>query len=121
MTARLCLVVALVAATAGCTRSRVTFGRPVVPAEVAAIVPGVAKAEVLKRLGPPDRVEVETGGSAFEYLYSKAASRSLDVSILQASFNYDQTFRTVDRLRVSFDRAGAVRYVGIVAGDAATP
>jgi outer membrane protein assembly factor BamE (lipoprotein component of BamABCDE complex) len=114
VTGRVALVLALLALAPGCTRSRITLGSPVVPEEAASIVVGVSKADVLARLGPPDRVEIETGGSAFEYLYSRAAGRTLDVSLFRASFTYDEARRLVDRLRVGFDRDGAVRYVGIL-------
>jgi outer membrane protein assembly factor BamE (lipoprotein component of BamABCDE complex) len=114
MSGKLIAVMLLCAALGGCTRTRILFGNPVQPAEAAAIVPGVSKAEVLTRLGPPDRVEVEPGGSAFEYLYSRAAERSLDVSIFQSSFNYEEARLNVDRLRVGFDATGAVRYVSVL-------
>ena len=108
------LAIALLTIAAACTRSRITLGSPVLPEEAASIVPGISKVAVLARLGPPDRVEVEPGGSAFEYLYSRTAGRTLDVSLFQASFTYDEARQGVDRLRVSFDRDGAVRFVGIV-------
>lgn len=114
MTLRVLAALLLLLATGACTRSRITFGNPVQPNEAAAIVAGVPKAVVLARLGPPDRVEVEPGGSAFEYLYSRAAARNLDVSLFQSSFTYDEARLKVDRLRVGFDAAGAVRYVSIV-------
>jgi outer membrane protein assembly factor BamE (lipoprotein component of BamABCDE complex) len=109
------LVVALVLSmAAACTRTRITFGNPVQPGDAEAIVAGLSKADVLIRLGPPDHVELEIGGSAFEYLYSHAATRALNVSLLQSRFSYDEVRSQVDRLRVSFDSAGTVRYVGIV-------
>ena len=119
MRTRVALVVALLAVVAGCTRSRITLGTPVHPDEAAAVRIGASKAEVLSRLGPPDRVEIETSGSAFEYLYSRAAGRTLDVSLFRASFTYDEARQLVDRLRVGFDRDGVVRYVGIVPADRA--
>ena len=114
MTVRLAAAVALVALVSACTRSRLTLGNPVVPAEAASIGVGASKADVLSRLGPPDRVEIETGGSAFEYAYSRAASRTLQVSLSRASFTYDEARQQVERLRVGFDRDGIVRYVGLV-------
>jgi outer membrane protein assembly factor BamE (lipoprotein component of BamABCDE complex) len=116
MTRRTALVVALVAALAACTRSHIRFGNPVQPEEAAAILPGASKASVLTRLGPPDRVGVEPGGSVFEYLYSRTAARTVDLSLFQSSFNYEEARLRVDRLRVGFDRAGAVRYVAVVPG-----
>jgi outer membrane protein assembly factor BamE (lipoprotein component of BamABCDE complex) len=114
VTAAVALAVALLVATPACTRSRITLGSRVLPGEAASIAVGASKAQVLSELGPPDRVEIETGGSAFEYLYSRAAGRTLDVSLFQASFTYDEARRRVERLRVSFDRDGAVRYVGLI-------
>ena len=114
MTLRVAVTLALLALGPSCTRSRITLGSPVLPEEAAAIHAGTSKAEVLSRLGPPDRVEIETGGSAFEYLYSRAAGRTLDVSLFRATFTYDEVWRQVDRLRVGFDRDGTARYVGIV-------
>ena len=114
MTLRLLTVAMLLATTAACTRSRITFGNPVQPAEAAAIVPGLSKAVVLTQLGPPDRVDVEPGGSVFEYLYSRARERNLDVSFFQSSFSYEEARLRVDRLRVGFDAAGTVRYVSVI-------
>lgn len=110
---------AVLATTPACTRSRITIGHPVLPEEADAIVPGLSKATVLERLGPPDHVETEPGGSLFDYLYSRTAARALDVSLLQGSFSYDETFFQLDRLRVGFDRDGIVRYVAIVPGEVA--
>ena len=114
MTVRLAATVTLLALVSACTRSRITLGNPVVPEEAASIGIGASKADVLSRLGPPDRVEIETGGSAFEYTYSRAASRTLQVSLSRASFTYDEARAQVERLRVGFDRDGVVRYVGVV-------
>jgi outer membrane protein assembly factor BamE (lipoprotein component of BamABCDE complex) len=109
-------LVALAAAPA-CTFSRITLGHPVLPADAQSIVPGLSKAAVLERLGAPDRVEFEPGGSAFDYLYSRNAARTIDVSILQGSFSWDETFSQLDRLRIGFDREGMVRYVAVVPGE----
>jgi len=103
--------------TPACTRSRIMLGHPVVPEDVASIVPGLSKAAVLERLGPPDHVEPELGGSLFDYLYSRTAARALNVSFLQGRFSYDETFFQLDRLRVGFDRHGIVRYVAVVPGE----
>jgi len=105
------------ATTPACTRTRITLGHPVLPEEAAAIVPGISKATVLERLGPPDHAEPEPGGSLFDYLYSRSAARALDVSLLQGRFSYDERFLQLDRLRVSFDRQGIVRYVAVVPGE----
>lgn len=101
-------------AAAGCTRTRIVLGRPVVADEAAAIVPGLSKGAVLARLGPPDRVEIEPQGSAFEFLYSRTAERALDVSLFQASFSWEEARTHVERLRVSFDGDGRVRHVGVL-------
>ena len=114
MILRLLLAAALLLTVGACTRSRITLGSPVQPDEAAGIVPGLSKAAVLGRLGPPDYIDFETGGSAFEYLYSREQGRNLDVSIFQGSFSYDEVRLQVDRLRVSFDAAGTVRYVGVI-------
>jgi hypothetical protein len=118
MTARTFRLALLLATAPACTRARITLGKPVLAEDAAAIVPGVSKAVVLGRLGPPDRIAVEPGGSMFEYLYSRQAERALDVSLFQARFSYDEARLQVERLRVSFDAAGAVRYVGIVPAEA---
>ena len=113
MTWRAVGLVALLTAV-GCTRARITLGTPVRAEEAAAIVPGLSKAAVLERLGPPDNVEIEPGGSAFEYLYSRTGERAVKVSLLQATFSWEEARTRVDRLRVSFDGRGAVRYVGVI-------
>jgi outer membrane protein assembly factor BamE (lipoprotein component of BamABCDE complex) len=105
------------ATTPACTRTRVTLGHPVLPEDAESIVPGLSKATVLERLGPPDHTEPELGGSLFDYLYSRSAARTLDVSLLQGQFSYDERFLQLDRLRVSFDRRGIVRYVAVVPGE----
>ena len=115
MIGRVAIALVLSLAVLGCTRMRVTLGHPVQPEDAAAVVPGLSKAKVLSHLGPPDRVEIEPGGSAFDYLYARTSARYLDLSLFQASVSYDQTLRKVDRLRVSFDRDGIVRHVGIIA------
>ncbi len=119
MSCRALFILAVVITAAGCTRARITLGRPVLPADAAAIVLGLSKATVLGRLGPPDHVENEPGGSAFEYLYSHSAERGIDVKLLQASFSYDEARHRVERLRVSFDENGNVRHVGVVLPDVA--
>ena len=119
MTWRALLVVIVVVTASSCTRARITLGRPVLPGDAAAIVPGLSKAAVLGRLGPPDHVENEPGGSAFEYLYSRSAERGLHVSLFRASFSYDEARTRVERLRVSFDDRGNVRQVGVVLPKAA--
>ncbi len=116
MIRRLAMVALLLALLPGCMRSRILFGNPVQPDEAAAIAPGASKASVLTHLGPPDRVEVETGGSAFEYLYTRHAARNLDLSLFQSSFTYEEARLRVDRLRISFDREGAVRWIAVVPG-----
>jgi outer membrane protein assembly factor BamE (lipoprotein component of BamABCDE complex) len=112
---------AFLATTPACTRTRITLGHPVLPEDAEAIVPGLSKATVLERLGPPDHAEPELGGSLFDYLYSRSAARALDVSLLQGRFSYDERFSQLDRLRVSFDRQGIVRYVAIVPGEETDP
>lgn len=116
MIPRLALLAIVLAALGGCTRSRILFGNPVQPSEAAAIAPGETKAGVLTRLGPPDRVELEMGGSAFEYLYTRSAERNLDLTLFQSSFTYDEARQRVDRLRISFDANGMVRWVAVVPG-----
>ena len=117
MTLRALLVAAFLLTAAACTRSRIILGSPVQPSEAASIVPGLSKAGVLAQIGPPDRVQMEVGGSAFEYLYSREAARNLDVSIFQGSFSYSEARLKVDRLLVSFDASGTVRYVSIIPAD----
>src|ERR1700752_269490 len=117
MTMRTLILAALIVAPLACTPSYVTVGNAVRPEDAAAIVPGLSKARVLALLGPPDYVEAELGGSAFEYLYSRTAERPLSVSF-EGNFTYDEARLKVDRLRVSFDADGVVRYVGLVPRDA---
>jgi outer membrane protein assembly factor BamE (lipoprotein component of BamABCDE complex) len=119
MTTPRVLAVLAIALAPACTFSRITLGHPVQPADAQAIAPGLTKAEVLGRLGAPDQVEAEPGGSAFDYLYTHSGGRTLDVSLMQGSFSYGEAFSQLDRLRIGFDRDGIVRYVGIVPGTGA--
>ena len=50
-------------------------------------------------------------------IYSRRAARTLDVTLLQGSFRYDEGFSQLDRLRVGFDAHGTVRYVAVVPGE----
>jgi hypothetical protein len=87
----------------------------------AAVAPGDSKPAVLERLGPPDVVALEPGGSVFEYLHGRTTGAGVDVSFLRASFQYDELARKLDRLRVSFDARGIVRSVAVVRETAKAP
>jgi len=103
----------LALALPACTISRIRTGRPIGPTAAAFVKTGVAKKDVLVRLGPPDSVGIEPKGSSFEYYYAKEEGESLQVSAFYASGQYEQAYRRFDRLRIVFDAEGRVREVMI--------
>ncbi len=106
----LCLSMVL---ASGCTFGRLQVGHPLGAGSEANLYAGQTKVEVLERLGPPDFVEVVFDESAFEYLYRENLDRELDLSIFQASFDYEQIWLRADRLIVRFDSKGRVRDFGV--------
>jgi len=97
----------------GCTLTRLQIGDPLDSASAAEIYTGQAKADVLGRLGPPDRVTMTWGEPVFEYLYREELGRELELSFFQANFDYEQIWQKADRLVVRFDQDGRVRDFGI--------
>lgn len=97
----------------GCTLSRLQIGHPLDAKSVGLVAAGQLTGEVLDRLGPPDRVTLVLGESIFEYFYLEETDRQLELSLFQASFDYEQTWLKADRLVIRFDREGRVRDYGI--------
>jgi hypothetical protein len=98
---------------AGCTFGRLQIGHPLDAGAESDLYSGQAQMEVLERLGPPDRVTMDWDEAVFEYFYREDLDRELDVSVFQASFDYEQIWLRADRLVVRFDAAGHVRDYGI--------
>lgn len=112
------LVFALVVASAmigstACTFGRLQIGHPLDAGAERELYAGQTKADVLERLGPPDRVTLQWDEAVFEYFYRENLDRELDVSLFQSSFDFDQIWLRADRLVVRFDREGRVRDYGV--------
>jgi hypothetical protein len=98
---------------AGCTFGRLQIGHPLDAGAESDLYSGQPQVEVLETLGPPDRVTMIWDEAVFEYFYRENLDRELDVSVFQASFDYEQIWLRADRLVVRFDAAGQVRDFGI--------
>lgn len=97
----------------GCTLSRLQIGHPLDASSARLVEAGQLTAEVLERLGPPDRVTLILGEPIFEYFYREELDRELELSFFQANFDYEQVWQKADRLVIRFDRDGRVRDYGI--------
>lgn len=114
ITARTTMLFALVLpCVLGCTFGRLQIGHPLDAGAESDLYSGQPQVEVLERLGPPDRVTMIWDEAIFEYFYREDLDRELDVSLFQASFDYEQIWLRADRLVVRFDAAGQVRDFGI--------
>ena len=110
---RAILVTLVFSCVVGCTFGRLQIGHPLDAGAESDLYSGQPQGEVLERLGPPDRVTMIWDEAVFEYLYREDLDRELDVSVFQASFDYEQIWLRADRLVVRFDAAGRVRDFGI--------
>ncbi|MFI5315610.1 MAG: hypothetical protein ACHQ6T_07910 [Myxococcota bacterium] len=105
----------------GCTIVRTYVGNELPPAADGSIVPGTTtKAEVLRELGPPDRLVRQYEGDVFVYAYIRRNESSIDleepVFTRMRIFSYTKTQEKSDRMVVLFDRSGVVAGVGLRRG-----
>ena len=107
------ILVVVVSLLFGCTLRRLQVGHPLDSTTAATLAVGQSKAEVLERLGPPDRVTMVWGDPIFEYLYRERFGRELELSFSQANFDYEQVWQKADRMVIRFERDGRVRDYGI--------
>ena len=119
--ARTLLGLAVLGAASACTIVRTYTGSQLPPAVDAQIVAGrTTKAEVLRDLGPPDRLVRQYDGDVFVYAYTRSNENSLELSepvfTRLLLFSYTKTQEMSDRMVVLFDRNGLVTGVGIRRG-----
>lgn len=109
--------VALLALASGCTIGRAYLGSPLLadPREVL-VVGQTAKAEVLARLGPPDRILRQKSGDIFVYHHDQRNSSELEIEepvvTRMTIFQWEKVQEKSDRLMVFFDSAGVVNAYG---------
>ena len=111
---RVLLAIFILPLLASCTLGRLQVGNPLDASSASALYAGQSKADVLERLGPPDRVSIDRDEAVFEFLYREDLDRELDLALFQASFDYEQIWLRSDRLVVRFDSQGRVRDYGII-------
>lgn len=105
---------ALAIGAAGCTMGRYYTGAPL-RADPSSIREGEStKADVLRLLGPPQRIEHQTDGDVFVYVYQRENFASFTVQEPfsgQRLFTYNRSTQNNDRIVVLFDFFGVVRGV----------
>jgi hypothetical protein len=116
----LALVLAAWAAS-GCVILRSYMGNELPATVEGELVPGTTtKADVLRNIGPPDRIVRQYDGDVFVYAYLR---RNVNTLILaepvfthMTIFEYTKEQEKSDRLVVMFDRAGKLVSVGVQHG-----
>ena len=116
----LATLAALVLASA-CTLVRTYSGNELPPAVDVRIEAGRStKADVLRELGPPDRLVRQYDGDVFVYAYIRRNVDTLELSepvfTRLTIFSYTRTQEKSDRMVVLFDRNGIVTGVGFRRG-----
>jgi hypothetical protein len=106
---------------AGCTIVRTYVGNELPAVADGQLVPGTTtKAEVLRDLGPPDRLVRQYEGDVFVYAYVRRNESSIEleepVITRLRIFSYTKEEEKSDRLVVLFDRSGVVTGVGFRRG-----
>jgi len=110
-----CIV--LLALVSGCTIGRSYLGSPLLadPHEVL-VVGQTRKAEVLARLGPPDRILRQKGGDIFVYNHEQRNNSELEIREPVVTrltiFQWAKVQEKSDRLMVFFDPVGVVSAFG---------
>jgi hypothetical protein len=109
--------VLLLMTTSGCTIGRWYVGSPLLadPREVL-VLGRTPKAEVLTRLGPPNRILRQKSGDVFVYHHDQRNSSEFEITepvITRLTlFQWEKVQDKSDRLMVFFDRAGLVSAFG---------
>lgn len=112
---------AALALASGCTIVRTYVGNELPAVPDGQLVPGTTtKADVLRDLGPPDRLVRQYEGDVFVYAYVRRNESSLElqepVFTRLRIFSYTKEQEKSDRMVVLFDRAGVVTGVGFRRG-----
>ncbi|HXX47589.1 MAG TPA: hypothetical protein VEN47_05145 [Myxococcota bacterium] len=107
--------------SSGCVLYRSYIGNELPPAADGGIVLGkTTKAEVLRDLGPPDRLVRQYDGEVFVYEYIRRNESTLQleepVFTHYTVFEYTRVTEKNDRMVVFFDRSGIVAGVGFRRG-----
>jgi hypothetical protein len=118
---RLLAPLATLALASACTFVRIYSGNELPPGVDAQIVAGrSSKADVLRDIGPPDRLVRQYDGDVFVYAYIRRNEDTLELSepvFTQLTvFSYTRTQEKSDRMVVLFDRNGIVTGVGFRRG-----
>jgi hypothetical protein len=118
---RAALALAVLVLASGCILVRTYSGNVLPPGIETKLETGRStKAEVLRDLGPPDRLVRQYDGDVFVYAYVRRNENSIELSepvFTQALlFSYTKTQEKSDRLVVMFDRNGIVTGVGFRRG-----
>jgi hypothetical protein len=105
----------------GCIIVRTYIGNELPPAADGGIVPGTTtKADILRDLGPPDRLVRQYDGDVFVYAYIRRNSSTLEleepVITHLTVFEFTRVNERSDRMVVLFDRNGIVTGVGFRRG-----
>lgn len=107
----------LLVLASGCTIGRSYLGSPLLadPRQVL-LVGHTAKAEVLAKLGPPDRILRQKSGDIFVYHHGQKNSSELEIREPVVTrltiFQWEKVQEKSDRLMVFFDPAGVVSAFG---------
>jgi hypothetical protein len=115
------LLIALAWPLGGCTIGRYYIGNEVPNVADGRFVPGTTtKAQVLRDIGPPDRLVRQYDGDVFVYQYRRQNLGKLELQepiITHYSiFTWEKVEEKSDRLVVMFDRAGTLVSVGYLRG-----
>ena len=118
---RLLAALAALALASACTLVRIYSGNEIAPGADDRIVAGRStKADVLRDLGPPDRLVRQYDGDVFVYAYIRRNEDTLKLSepvfTHLTFFSYTRTQEKSDRMVVLFDRNGIVTGVGFRRG-----
>ncbi|HTO07329.1 MAG TPA: hypothetical protein VMR86_09775 [Myxococcota bacterium] len=116
----LALALAVFAAS-GCIVLRSYQGNELPNVSEGVLVPGTTtKADVLRKVGPPDRLVRQYDGDVFVYAFTRRNVNSLilaePVFTHTTIFEYTKEQEKSDRLVVMFDRAGLLVSVGVQHG-----
>jgi hypothetical protein len=107
----------LLVLASGCTLGRWYVGSPL-PADPrqVLVVGQTPKAEVLTKLGPPDRILRQKSGDVFVYHHDQRNSSEFEITEPLVTrltlFQWEKVQDKSDRLMVFFDRAGLVSAFG---------